>query len=117
MSATSAIQDEHTPGPWQFYVDSPSVEPEWNIVTNASRMRVIANVHIEAGNKMDLANAHLIASAPDLLAALQELSAMYTHAWDRSDGGAVMLPESIRRFEKAHADAAAAIARATGKQS
>lgn len=57
----------HTPGPWQFYADLPSTDPNWHIVTNASRMRVVANVHIEPGNAMDLANAHLIAAAPDLL--------------------------------------------------
>ena len=62
---------QHTPGPWQFYADLPSAEPNWHIVTNANRMRVLANVHIEPGNEMDLANARLIAAAPDLLAALR----------------------------------------------
>lgn len=63
----------HTPGPWQVYADLPSTEPNWHIVTNASRMRVIANVHIEPGNAMDEANARLIAAAPELLEALQTL--------------------------------------------
>ncbi|PKR56375.1 hypothetical protein [Thalassospira lohafexi] len=58
---------KHTPGPWVFYADTPSVEPNWNIITNGSRQFVVANIHIEAGNERDEANAHLIAAAPDLL--------------------------------------------------
>jgi hypothetical protein len=65
----------HTPGPWQFYADLPSADPNWHIVTNVSRMRVLANVHIEPGNKMDLANAHLITAAPDLLAGAKAMLA------------------------------------------
>lgn len=51
----------HTPGPWQLYADTPSVDPSWHIVTSENRLRVVANVHIEPGNAMDLANAALIA--------------------------------------------------------
>ena len=56
----------HTPGPWIYYADLPSTEPTWHIVTTVNRMRVLANVHIEPGNVMDVANAALIAAAPDL---------------------------------------------------
>ena len=62
------MDTKHTPGPWIFYSDTPSTDPDWHIVTNASRRRVVANVHIEPGNEMALANAHLIAAAPDLFA-------------------------------------------------
>lgn len=55
----------HTPGPWCFYADLPSTEPNWHVVTNASRMRVLANVHIEPGSSVDEANARLISAAPD----------------------------------------------------
>jgi hypothetical protein len=64
---------EYTPGPWVLYADTPSVDPNWHIVTNASRMRVVCNVHIEPSNAVDLANARLIAAAPELLAALRKL--------------------------------------------
>jgi hypothetical protein len=49
-------------------------------------------------------------TAPTLAKALHELSAMYTHAWDLVGGGLVMLEASIPRFEKAHANAIAALA-------
>lgn len=65
----------HTPGPWIFYADLPSTEPDWHIVTTANKMRVLANVHIEPGNAVDEANAWLIATAPELLVALKELRA------------------------------------------
>lgn len=61
---------QHTPGPWIFYADLPSTDPEWHIVTTANKLRVLANVHIERGNAMDQANARLIAAAPDMLEAL-----------------------------------------------
>jgi hypothetical protein len=61
----------HTPGPWQCYADLPSVEPNWHIVTNASRMRVLANVHIEPANETDKANARLITASPDMKAQLE----------------------------------------------
>lgn len=71
--APDAAAPKHTAGPWVFYADTPGTEPNWHIVTNASRMRVVANVHIEPGNQVDIANARLIAAAPDLLASLKAL--------------------------------------------
>lgn len=65
---------KHTPGPWIYYADLPSQDPDWHIVTTENRLRVLANVHIEPGNKVDEANARLIAAAPQLLAVLEELS-------------------------------------------
>lgn len=78
------METNHTPGPWTCYADLPSTGPNWHIVTANSRMRVLANVHIEPGNKMDAANARLITAAPDLLAVLQELreSAEYWSEYD-----------------------------------
>ena len=102
---------KHTPGPWQFYADLPSTEPNWHIVTNASRMRVLANVHIEPGNAMDLANACLIAAAPDLLKALRALFDDYKALADSGDAGFWKLEETPEGQQ-----ALAAIARATGKQ-
>lgn len=47
----------------------------------------------------------------ELLAALKELSAMYTHTWDSVNGDLLMLVDSIPRFEAAHEKARAALAR------
>lgn len=62
---------KHTPGPWN--IAQESIDKEWHIVT-ASGGRIMANVHIEAGNEMDAANARLIAAAPDLLAACKDVA-------------------------------------------
>ena len=72
MPDTKAIREKtkaltgFTPGPWIYYADLPGVEPNWHIVTTDNKMRVLANVHIEPGNAMDVANARLIAAAPDM---------------------------------------------------
>lgn len=65
----------HTPGPWIVYADIPSTDPEWHIVTTENKLRVLANVHIETGNAVDLANARLIAAAPELLEACKYFAA------------------------------------------
>lgn len=67
-----ALHEKITPGPWQCYADVPSTDPNWHIVTNATRMRVVANVHIEPGNAMDVANARLVTNATNLLAEVIE---------------------------------------------
>lgn len=61
---------KHTKGPWN--IAQESVDSEWYIVTAAGG-RVMANVHVETGNRMDEANIKLIAAAPDLLKALMKI--------------------------------------------
>lgn len=56
----------HTPGP--YALKQESIERDWQILT-APGGRIIANVHI--GNEIDMANARLIAAAPELLEALK----------------------------------------------
>ena len=58
----------HTPEPWKIVQES--IDPEWHVIS-AVGGRVIANVHTEAGNEMDRANARLLVAAPDLMEALQ----------------------------------------------
>ena len=69
----------HTPGPWR--IDTKESLPDWEIVVDA-RCHIVANVNTESGPdippavsiKMPAkANAYLIASAPDMLAMLEEL--------------------------------------------
>lgn len=100
---------KHTPGPWVFYADTPSTDPNWHIVTTANRMRVLANVHIEPGNEMDLANARLIAAAPDLLDALQQYGIGFTdESAARAEFGDYEVDRELKRR--------AAISKAAGEQ-
>ena len=57
----------------------------------------------------------LLADLDAMRGALEELSAMYAQTWDKVDGGLAMFSDSVRRFEKAHARAAAAL-KATKEQ-
>lgn len=116
---------KHTPGPWIFYCDAPSTDPTWHIVTTANRMRLIANVHIEC--PMELANALLIAAAPELLSACiaERLASIYDN-----DPGSHEANEAIKELvllgyvedgdltpgEFAYALQSSAIAKATGEQ-
>ena len=43
---------------------------------------------------------------PKLIAALREMSEMYSHAWDRVGGGLVMMEPSVNRFDDANETAA-----------
>lgn len=93
-----------TPGPWTMRQES--VDPAWHIITPAGG-RIVANVHIE--NPMDEANARLIASAPELLAALQDcISGHIPYGSDSSTLRA--------RISAINTIANAAIAKAIGQQ-
>jgi len=112
-----------TPGPWKyeqgsdpsdFIVTEPTgrtiCEPNDPLYDNPSWVsdKKLRQISIEEAQ----ANARLIAAAPELLEALKELSAMYTHAWDSDGGALIMLPPSVPRFEAAHAKAVDAISKA-----
>ena len=69
----------HTPGPWS--VDSSMISTGWVLVTK-SNGDVVANVNTETGPDIPptvsikmpaLSNAHIIAAAPDMLEALEEV--------------------------------------------
>ena len=76
---------------------SPSIVGNGNVYTCAHLMRV--------RRPEDCVFCH----RDQLKTALKGLSAMYTRAWDRVDGGLVMLPPSIPEFEAAHAAARVAL--------
>lgn len=50
------------------------------------------------------------AHTAELRGALKELSDMYAHAWDTVNGDLLMMGDSVKRFEKAHDRARAALA-------
>lgn len=60
---------QHTPGPWQIMVRDSVGD---NIFTESKPYRRIANTYGDADEFQ--ANARLIAAAPELLAALEELT-------------------------------------------
>lgn len=69
---TDRTRDKHTPGPWeprqrQDGVISEHGDSPWTV---AARGRLIATIHSQGGE--ELANANLIAAAPDLLALARE---------------------------------------------
>lgn len=103
-------ESKHTQGPWLCYADTPSTDPNWHIVTNDTRIRVVANVRIEPGNVSDKHNALLITAAPELLEALTELNEALDDGLCNSSAPGF----DSKRLGVAQDAARAAIARATG---
>lgn len=91
----------HTPSPWMFSFES--IDPEWAVLTTCGGA-VIANVNAD---KKQLANARLIAAAPDLLEALTDLFDAGMESVLMGDGK----HDQIEAIKKA----IAAIAKATGE--
>lgn len=96
----------HTPGPWDIIEDSRNGE-ELFLITYNEHGNWLAEVFLDGDvpNPQGKADAHLIAAAPELLAALKKLTAE-TQAYDGT--GARM-----ERLLEAERDALAAIAKAT----
>jgi len=94
---------EHTPGPWTFDQDSPG------------RYAIFAKqgpITVQPAMVYGLPDARLIAAAPDLLAALQEIAAADEASMLELEAmgiGYVRSPENVRLVELARA----AIAKAT----
>ena len=99
----------HTPGPWHV-----GVKPGPMIYNETDDQ--IADMHDPMpyiDNSVNLANARLIASAPELLAALRAIA--WLERQRISEGFNPTSPTSPHG--RAHADVIAAIAKATGVQS
>jgi hypothetical protein len=121
---TADQTQQHTPGPWDWSIEDASMATlmgprelrDHVMSVSPCRSCSTGEASWEWGRctTPTLANARLIAAAPDLLEALAELSAMYAHTWDRVDGALVMLHSGVTRFEAAHAKAAAALEKARG---
>jgi len=87
------MNTKHTPGPWHigseqdYSVDRYKRNEEWARIRNASGglIAAVASVHPHGGRKStdfdtEAANARLIASAPDLLSALEDVELRATQA-------------------------------------
>lgn len=86
-----------TPGPWEALkglhnTDMPVKNSGWGTVANDDGLCICEvwqdiDMSVEKGKQIAAANAHLIAAAPDLLAALKEvvtISDRKHDAWDRA---------------------------------
>lgn len=92
---------KHTPGPWTLYDARKDGSTSFYVNHGPD---YIGSVHLAPGRAaVGSSNARLIAAAPELLEALQEL----VYGIERPTSG---------RFETAMPQARAAIAKATGEQ-
>ena len=99
---TSETRVTHTPGPWAHGFDS--LNATWNVMDADARMYTTVKPRGNQNPAEIEANARLIASAPDLLAALEALTQLGT-----DDNGAIIV--GPRGWELAQA----AIRRARGE--
>ena len=98
---------QHTPAPW-----NDGLHHQGHLAIQSDNGRLVALCGAMARNDEqleNLANARLIAAAPDLLAVLQEAVRVLDYAADALDA-----PEASH-FRATIADARAAIAKATGE--
>jgi len=100
---------KHTPGPWKAqlrdgYGGQWEVERQWEVVATGETERWIADADSLTG--CDEANARLIAAAPELLEALQEIAEC---------GSASMVANVWVELARVQNIARAAIAKATGE--
>jgi len=109
------MSGQHTPGPW--IADIPEGDDAWNIhiLREAAPEERICFMSHDATheNAVGKANARLIAAAPDLLAALQEIAAADEASMVELEAmglGDVRSPANTRLVELART----AIAKATG---
>lgn len=100
---------DHTPGPWRIVVGgyATTITAALSLVDNAS-LPIARIIHDDSGRgrREDTANASLIAAAPELLAALDNLLAAYLHTTTEGKSGYVIANRNVAM------DAAAAIAKA-----
>lgn len=102
----------HTAGPWKHEGDGYITGIENDPANKCVGLVDIASVYLRAVPGRHDANARLIAAAPELLEALQEMVAGDAEAIEEAQAlGAPFPEEMLATFKKARA----AIARATGE--
>jgi hypothetical protein len=93
------MSTQHTPGPWTY---TPHGAGESGCLIRAARQAIVAEAWPVAADGQQSANAALIASAPDLLAALRLAAGFLTANYSDAD-----MPDILPSVR-------AAIAKATG---
>ncbi|EIU1659550.1 hypothetical protein [Pseudomonas aeruginosa] len=106
-------KQSYTPGPW---------EQRNNRVFSGGKC-ICSNVNaaspttqnIAEDVAMSIANAKLIAAAPELLEACQAFKRLYGRLWDvvEPSGSGFLSPESVKEYDAIHELMTAAIAKAT----
>jgi hypothetical protein len=100
---------QHTPGPWAQSIG----DDDWHqIISHPDGEGLIADVNAYKGSPKGRANARLIASAPELLAALQSLlltAEQLNEELEKATGIDICTPSAIHK-------ALAAISKATNVQ-
>lgn len=95
---------KHTPGPWDVEFapdDLPHLRGAWNVAAGVGRYRCVVasrNLWPHRGGESD-ANAHLIAAAPDLLAALKWAHQHCTMLYGNGDAMVDAMSAAIARAE------------------
>ena len=104
------MEAKHTPGPWKVDKELTSRSGEWLIAVDAGdKWRGIAIAETRVATGAELANARLLASAPELLMACQAMI-----EWDdREQDHAVDFSARMELCRVAFDKARAAIAKAT----
>lgn len=74
------METKHTQGPWRMLPPSTGVDANWHVTDSDDTF--VAHVYgfSHSVDEASKANARLIAAAPDLLEALQELAGLVTTA-------------------------------------
>ena len=91
---------KHTPGPWEIKRHFDSCYRYISAPEHIALAQVVWCVEEEERSPVCEANAHLIAAAPDLLEALEELADQYQY---------------VNQFDSFYEQARAAIAKAKGE--
>ena len=97
----------HTPGPWLFDEESEAITTNDRVASSKTQIATVELGWAEPFESEQIANARLIAAAPELLAELITMTDAYTEAM--KDAGVSHCPEAFVIVRSARA----AIAKAT----
>ena len=102
------MSTQHTKGPWKVKTGSNAVLAGRKQICSHVNAASVLPVNMVEDQKIAEANARLIAAAPDLLEALQEITSDYADRFDLDD------PSTNPGIKSSIEQARAAIAKATG---
>lgn len=89
-----------TPGPWRVDPDDAT-----SVLASDDRVTIVACVTGASSNPVAVADAHLIAAAPDLLAACYDALGTLMHEPQIADRALWPLPQTLKRLREAIAKA------------